>query len=260
MERVGRIRSDVTPARIIVGSFVHRIDLANLVLLLVQTFAVIVTLYFGWKTVVEAREAEAERRADRIGERLMRIVDETLNIQLASRGSNQVLSTLHQDRLRALLVGFPVDLPETEELTARTFTHAGYPEDERMASAALDEQRKVAASETASPMRRPKRLTPTRLILGSLVIALALGAAVWLHAPETRLGSHTECAATTNKTRRAVSLGRGCPPGQPGSLFRSTVVTVSSKAHWQDPLAIFVAIAGLGLGGAIIVSRPRRAA
>lgn len=95
-------------------------------------------------------------------------------------------------------------------------------------------------------------MKPTRIILGSLVIALALGGAVWVHAPSTLLGSGTGCHWSDRDLRLLAQGGRSTC-----SALKS--YSYDTHTHWQTPLAVFVAIAGLGLGEAIIVSRPRRA-
>jgi hypothetical protein len=78
-----------------------------------------------------------------------------------------------------------------------------------------------------------------RIFLGSLVAAVALGAAVFLHDHSTH----------------AVALQTG---GSVGDYFTKDTATYSyehRKDGWHDPLAIFVGIAGVGAGAAIIVGR-----
>ena len=85
-------------------------------------------------------------------------------------------------------------------------------------------------------------MTPARIILGSLVIALALSAAVWLRSTTYSCPAKSAPIHFSSGFHACSTLG-----GNVGATYKG----------WHDPLAIFVAIAGLGLGAAIIVSRPR---
>ena len=100
--------------------------------------------------------------------------------------------------------------------------------------------------------RPADEVTPARIVLGSLVIALALSAAIWLHAPSTRLGSST-----------GTSCKRGGFVIRPGELSQpcpaSKIYSYKYRPSWQTTLAAFIAIAGLGVGAAIIASGSLRA-
>lgn len=99
-----------------------------------------------------------------------------------------------------------------------------------------------------------RHTTPTRIALGFLVIALALSCAVWLHSG-ARLESvhHPETPCFSNGVNSCAVLGQ--PPVKTPKTIPA--YTDHRRANWQNPLAIFVAVAGLGVGAAIIVSRPR---
>jgi hypothetical protein len=78
---------------------------------------------------------------------------------------------------------------------------------------------------------------PVRVILAALVIATSFAAAVWLHS-----GYEADTTRTTTSTR-----------GYGGTGTTSVPITFHRKADWQDPLAIFLAITGLGVGVAILL-------
>jgi hypothetical protein len=107
-------------------------------------------LFFAWRTVVEARAAATEARFDQASRRLESVVDLVANIRLANRNANQVMSGMYQDRLRPLVLTLSLDLPKTRELAERQFTSNGYPQDEALATEALDELREAAHTLDAS--------------------------------------------------------------------------------------------------------------
>jgi hypothetical protein len=78
-----------------------------------------------------------------------------------------------------------------------------------------------------------------RMFVGSLVTALALAGAVYLHSG-VKFGS------------RQVSS-----PNPYGGLLsgQATLTRIDAKASWQDPLAIFIAVAGVGAGAGIVLRR-----
>jgi hypothetical protein len=88
-----------------------------------------------------------------------------------------------------------------------------------------------------------------RYFLGFLVAALALGAAVWLHNAELQ-----------------AKVCRGIVPGDANGVidckerepFRIRTIEPARKADWQDPLAVVIAVAGIGAGVGIIASGTRR--
>lgn len=91
-------------------------------------------------------------------------------------------------------------------------------------------------------------MTPVRIILGSVVVALALSAALTIH--------------SVWKAHQVSPAGRSwCGPERRFSPCKTphweVFPATYRKASWQDSLAIFVTIAGLGVGAAIIVSRKR---
>jgi hypothetical protein len=80
-----------------------------------------------------------------------------------------------------------------------------------------------------------------RITLGALIAAAALGGALWLH-DEYRV-----------RTWRVV-----CP--QSGGRYTDLLCTpgVRHRGHrWADPAAVFIAIAGLGVGAAVVVGKRR---
>lgn len=105
-----------------------------------------------------------------------------------------------------------------------------------------------------------RSMKPVRIILGSLVIALALGCAVWLHSGETRLGTEQHHPAEVLPPCAAGSTDSFCLGGTlgPQTITSVPAYTDYRRANWQDPLAVFVAVAGLGLGSAIITTGSRR--
>lgn len=102
---------------------------------------------------------------------------------------------------------------------------------------------------------RPSR--HNQLVLAALVIALALGGATWVRGG-VELGSRQRSFCTGHHEQFG---GRTVCVDKSGTMRQNdnAVATYHYKTDWQDPLAIFVAIAGLGLGAAIIASRPRPA-
>ena len=99
-------------------------------------------------------------------------------------------------------------------------------------------------------------MTPARIVLGSLVTALALAGAFWLHSGSTKLSAEHH-QALPPCTPSGFCLGRTL--NGPRNVHGIPAYTSQRRANWQDPLAIFVAIAGLGLGRAIMASRPKAA-
>jgi hypothetical protein len=75
-----------------------------------------------------------------------------------------------------------------------------------------------------------------RVFLGFLVAAVALSAAVWLH---SSYEPERECARRANLSDTV--YGSRC------LAFRG------ARADWQDPVAVFVAVAGIGAGLAIVL-------
>jgi len=85
------------------------------------------------------------------------------------------------------------------------------------------------------------RADRVRVFLGFLVAALALGGAVWLFSYEA--GSKT--------------VGVGRPRNLRSGIVYARTATVSTEAGWEDPLAVVLAVAGVGAGVAIIASGRR---
>ena len=86
-------------------------------------------------------------------------------------------------------------------------------------------------------------LGPVRIFLGFLVAPVALAGAVYLHSG-AKLHTVTFYASSED--------GFGNP-------YTDTKPTVDHlKASWQDPLALFIAVAGVGAGVAIAVPGFRR--
>jgi hypothetical protein len=82
-----------------------------------------------------------------------------------------------------------------------------------------------------------------RVFAACLVLAVAVGAALWLH-------GYREYGPITTAT---VSAGGTVSYTSQGPF----VSAVSSSTHppWADPLAAGIVVAALGLGAAIVVSR-----
>jgi hypothetical protein len=74
-----------------------------------------------------------------------------------------------------------------------------------------------------------------RVFIGALVVAVALGGAVWL-------GGYQETKPV------------GVPASVNGVTFVPDVKTYREDPSWADPLAVFIAVAGVGAGAAVIVS------
>ena len=71
------------------------------------------------------------------------VVRLVVDIRLSTRNANQVRSEALQDQLRPLVTTIELAIPKTRELAERKFTSEGYPEDERLATEALDELRET---------------------------------------------------------------------------------------------------------------------
>lgn len=85
-----------------------------------------------------------------------------------------------------------------------------------------------------------------RIFLGFLVVAVALGDAVWLHGAKLEhVPSRCRSDTTTYDCKR--------PPIGFGSGTVTVFPAYDRRASWQDPLAIGIAIAGIGAGLAIAV-------
>jgi hypothetical protein len=96
-----------------------------------------------------------------------------------------------------------------------------------------------------------------RIALGFVIAAASLALAVRLHAPRTKLHGHV--VATSCKP--VPSLFNGEAPTYPCGSSKTTgfdSYTEHSHGGWQTPLAIFIAVAGIGVGVAIVVPALRR--
>lgn len=97
-----------------------------------------------------------------------------------------------------------------------------------------------------------------RIFLGFLVVAVALAGALYLHSG-AKFESHRYVSNRTLggglyvPTEGSLQPGDSCPSPSGFGLpsWAAACQTVHSRASWQDPLAIFIAIAGVGAGVAI---------
>jgi hypothetical protein len=89
-----------------------------------------------------------------------------------------------------------------------------------------------------------------RVALGFLVAAAALAAAVWVHT-----GLKADKITTVAHTRLVYDPGNTVPRL---AVTRPITVTIHDKSAWQDPLAIFLAVTGVGVGLAIVLPAVRR--
>jgi hypothetical protein len=96
-----------------------------------------------------------------------------------------------------------------------------------------------------------------RVFVGFLVAAVALGAAVWLH---TGLRADTY-AFDTGLTARGVYVGTEASQQRKNASAYAVVPTIFDtchrKASWQDPLAVLLAVAGVGAGVGIVLPAVR---
>jgi hypothetical protein len=83
--------------------------------------------------------------------------------------------------------------------------------------------------------------TGLRVSLGVVIAALAIGAAVALHNRGLHHTSHPVCAGGSITCLRSRMAQQDAP-----------------RPAWVDPLAVFVALAGVAAGSAIIASSLRR--
>ena len=99
-----------------------------------------------------------------------------------------------------------------------------------------------------------------RILLGSLIAALALAGAVYLHSG-VRVGSHWRVSDRANDgsvlvASSAVLPGDACNPHSPWKdPYGPACKAVHYRKAWQNPLAIFLAVAGVGAGIGIVVHR-----
>ena len=98
-----------------------------------------------------------------------------------------------------------------------------------------------------------------RIFLGFLVAAVALAAAAYLHS-DAKLASHRLVASRTASGVPYVARegapfpGDPCPPKTGfGDPYAAPCKAVHYHAHWQDALAIFIAVAGVGAGLGIVL-------
>jgi hypothetical protein len=99
---------------------IYRVVLAGVVdvtLGTVQAIATLGALYFAWRTVDDARNAELARRVDSM-------MDEVADFDRFARSMSLGFAQRHQVRLRALRASIDLDLPKTDELAHFPLTHA----------------------------------------------------------------------------------------------------------------------------------------
>jgi hypothetical protein len=101
-------------------------------------------LFFAWRTVTEARRAADEARHDHAARRIEATVELVSKVRLANQAANHVGAGSFQERLRPLVALHRDDWPRTYELSGRKFTSDGYPEDDQLAAASLEELREAA--------------------------------------------------------------------------------------------------------------------
>jgi hypothetical protein len=83
-----------------------------------------------------------------------------------------------------------------------------------------------------------------RTFVGFLIAAVALAGAVYLH------------SGVKAGTKQVTSVEYGQTSYFGNSNDRSTVVyDVKARASWQDPVAIFLAVAGIGAGAGVLLRR-----
>ena len=94
-----------------------------------------------------------------------------------------------------------------------------------------------------------------RIFLGFLVAAIALSGALYLHSGAKLGGSHSFTdRVTTTYVRDPAARAKEVP-------VLNTVAVLRAKhwhASWQDPLAVLIAVAGVGAGVAIALPAIRR--
>jgi hypothetical protein len=86
------------------------------------------------------------------------------------------------------------------------------------------------------------------ILTAALIAATALATAYWLHANTTKLGDYT----LTHHGEDVLA-----PSGDFVSAGYGTEV-IARHASWQDPIAVFVAVAGLGVA-VVVLPRHRHA-
>jgi hypothetical protein len=104
----------------------------------------------------------------------------------------------------------------------------------------------LAESETLKRVSAWK--SAVRIFLGFLIAGLDLGAAVWLHG--ARL-DHQGAGCGTGARRDGDQCVRGRYTFDVRPAF-------NTKGSWQDPLAVVLAVAGVGAGVALVVPALRR--
>ena|SRR5690242_4484794 len=83
-----------------------------------------------------------------------------------------------------------------------------------------------------------------RIFLGYLVVAIALSGALWLHAGYKPI-------------RYSVGGTVSNPSATSAERFVVDVIG-HRRASWQDPLAVFIVVAGVGSGVALVISGIRQ--
>jgi hypothetical protein len=83
-----------------------------------------------------------------------------------------------------------------------------------------------------------------RLLVAGLIMAVAVGAAVWLH-------GYREYVPFTTVSYSGAVLSSGQGASVSG-------VSASTRPSWADPLAAGIVVAALALGASIVAPRPVR--
>jgi hypothetical protein len=82
-----------------------------------------------------------------------------------------------------------------------------------------------------------------RIVLASVLLAAALSGAAALH-------GYTETHTFTNCAPSGLA-----PIPRSGGLYSNRTCVVKKHPGWADPLAIFLAVAGIGSSAAVLTSR-----
>jgi hypothetical protein len=98
-----------------------------------------------------------------------------------------------------------------------------------------------------------------RIFLGSLVAAVALAAAAYMHS-DARFATHWRISDRTNngallEVSSTAMPGQACNPHAGGwhDPYGPACTPVHFRTSWQNPVAIVIAVAGLGVGLGLVM-------